>query len=532
MGISLRTVRHFILDRLIVERLIAQFSCTTLQPSLSERRHMTDYGKTLKQLIDFSGVKMYLVAEAVGYDVSYISKWCNKGYLPSAKASPKINEILSRLFSEEISSHGDLDLFRRQFGITGAEKELDTTIRVILQTAYDNSSNRENSKTARQDNTSMSVPRAIVHTNEIRRFFRQDFSEYLLASPPEPGKPLIILCTIDLCLFLGKILPEIIFPGDMELLVRIAVNEERLYQDHMAFLPRLYYFMSLHSKISFEIFSDEKLSDANVILIQDRMAAICSLDNEGHALSIFCSTDSEAVHHMQGKLIPFFNRSRILIQASDPINFHRKGYRTDFYAKNNYQILLACGFEYLLPRDCWESVVETARKKYKNEHIALLVRRLQVTWEEIFEHGSIDFFIMKTALIRYIETGEIIFTDVVHRLSPEQRKSHIQNVLEVSQKNPNIVFYLIDDEKLPVKNRLAYLSVFNNRKKAFMKNPNRYHCDSGPFFYSINDSSMIHNMTAFFDELKTKPVCLRFGYKDLLSFYTKYSSLINRMIDL
>ena len=47
---------------------------------------MAEYGKTLKQLIDFSSVKMYLVAEAVGYqDAKYFSRIFRKtvGIKPS-----------------------------------------------------------------------------------------------------------------------------------------------------------------------------------------------------------------------------------------------------------------------------------------------------------------------------------------------------------------------------------------------------------------------------------------------------------------
>ncbi|MDO5133130.1 MAG: hypothetical protein Q4D81_09130 [Eubacteriales bacterium] len=494
---------------------------------------MADYGKTLKHLIDFSSVKMYLVAEAVGYDVSYISKWCNKGYLPSAKAVPKINSILSGLLAEDISLHCDLDEFNRQFDVQATGETLEAIIQTMLQDAYEDSGKKEAAARNGKNGNEVSIgARTLVHTNEIRRFFREEFTECLRTSQTSPENPLQILCTLDLCLFLSKVLPELTFPVDMDFHVKIAVQEDRLYRDHFALLPKLYSFLSLNCRVSFELFSNEKIECANTILIEDRMAAICSLDSDGRVMSVFSVSDPQTVHHMYSKILPLFNRSRLLLRDSDPIDFHRKGYRTDFYSRDHFQILLACGFEYLLPRDCWESVVETARKKYKNEHIALLVRRLQVTWEEIFEHGSIDFFVLKTALLRYMETGEIIFTDVVHRLTPEQRKSHVLNVLEVTRKNPNIVFYLIDDEKFQTKNPLAYLSVFNNREKAFLKNPNRYHCENGPFFYSIRDNNLISKMGEFFDDLKTTPVCSRYGHEELQAFYDKYSSLINRMIDL
>ena len=37
---------------------------------------MSRYGELLKTLIKFTDIKMSTVADNLGYDVSYISKWC------------------------------------------------------------------------------------------------------------------------------------------------------------------------------------------------------------------------------------------------------------------------------------------------------------------------------------------------------------------------------------------------------------------------------------------------------------------------
>ena len=51
---------------------------------------MNAYGTLLKKLIRFTNIKLTNLAEIVGYDTSYISKWCNKGKLPAAKAAPNV----------------------------------------------------------------------------------------------------------------------------------------------------------------------------------------------------------------------------------------------------------------------------------------------------------------------------------------------------------------------------------------------------------------------------------------------------------
>ena len=78
---------------------------------------MSIYGTLLKKLINFSGSKLSTVAEEVGYDVSYISKWCNKAKLPAAKMAPNINRTLANHFSREILKHDDLMAFSKMFAV-------------------------------------------------------------------------------------------------------------------------------------------------------------------------------------------------------------------------------------------------------------------------------------------------------------------------------------------------------------------------------------------------------------------------------
>ena len=488
---------------------------------------MSAYGKMLKKLIDFSSVKMYVAAETVGYDVSYISKWCNKDYLPSVKASSQINQKLSAFLSKEILEHRDPVQFSGTFGVQAAAEDLESVIFGLLQDSYEKS-DVKGKKEKEPESAAPETGGILIHNSDILLYLQKDFPE--LVNTQEG--PIEILCTLDVCLFLEHVLPNIPLPKDREVDISIAVDKEKLFRDKEQLFPKLYMYLSTHSSVSFSLCSNEKLKQANIILVQNRVCLLCSQDDKGKIITMSTVTDQIPVRHIYSKLKSLFTHSEILLHVSDPLEFHRKGYRTDFYAKNNFQILLAHGFEYLLPRDCWQGVIDTAMRQFNNETIALLVRRLEITWDEIFEHGSIDFFVLKTSLIRYMETGEIIFTDVVHCLTPQERKSHIQHVLNITAKNPNIAFYLIDDEKFEEKNKLFYMSVFSNRSKAFIKNPNRYHHDCGPFFYSILSDDMIGQMTDYFDWLKNSHYCKRYTHEELSAFYNKYSTLINRMIDL
>src|SRR5699024_5118009 len=69
------------------------------------------YSELLKSLIDFTDTKLMVLANALGYDTSYISKWCSGNKLPTAKSIHEINEILGEIFAETIMEEETLVLF-------------------------------------------------------------------------------------------------------------------------------------------------------------------------------------------------------------------------------------------------------------------------------------------------------------------------------------------------------------------------------------------------------------------------------------
>ena len=99
--------------------------------------------------------------------------------------------------------------------------------------------------------------------------------------------------------------------------------------------------------------------------------------------------------------------------------------------------------------------------------------------------------------------------------------------------------YTIDGNKLmidyaneSVRDSEIHLSLFNNRKKLFLKNPGRYHTDVGPYFYSVLSDQLIQRISSYLDDLKNADFCSHYDAESLQTFYDKYSSLVHRMIDL
>ena len=93
---------------------------------------MTEYGTLLRRLVDFTGSKLYAVADEVGYDVSYISKWCNKDLLPAPKTAHTVNVALGRFFGDAIRRDGAGAAFDAAFPGAGAPEALEQRILSLI----------------------------------------------------------------------------------------------------------------------------------------------------------------------------------------------------------------------------------------------------------------------------------------------------------------------------------------------------------------------------------------------------------------
>ena len=488
---------------------------------------MTTYGTLLKNLINFSGSKLSTVAEEVGYDVSYISKWCNKAKLPAAKMAPNINRTLANHFTREILKHEDLSAFTKVFDMDASEDSLNSVIYSLLKDSYKTSSQEAASE---QQAETVYQTRVLSLANDVYAFFNHELHELIQSY----NEPIEVLCTLDLFRFITKNVEDAtshLIP-EHDVNVKIGLNMNKIRENSREYLGQLYFFINAHSHISFDFYDDILMNSLNTIIIKDHLAILCALDQYSRIQTATIITDPEKVNQIYIRTLPAFKATNLLLHATDSDEFYQHGYRTDFYTRDNYQILLTHGFEFLLPSECWKNITDTARERDGDEFMAQLVGQLQITWEEIFESSTLDFYLLKSSLLKYMEDGEIIFADILYNMTPDERKLHIENVLAKTRTNQNIRFHIIDEELLPNVQHLFNISIFNNLKKMFLKIPARYEGCVGPRFYSVLSDQLIKEITNMMNEIKTAPFCSSYDAEALEKFYERYGSMVTRMIDL
>ena len=480
---------------------------------------MTAYGNLLKALIDFSDSKLSFISEKTGYDISYISKWCTQGRLPASKAVPQINRILAECFSHEIIRQHSLIRFMKTFSVQATEESLETVLYELLRNAYDMSFQ------GRSDTLNL---RFLSKQKEITQFFNQIFPEML----NNYQEPLEIFCTLEICSFIRDGLE--IFPADwnpaFNIHVKMALDTEALTNDKDDYMKELYYFINSRNYIYFDFYDMLPAYAMNVIIVKNHLTILCVLNENRKILAVTIIEDRVQSNEMLRHAMPSFKNPKLLLKSFCLNDFCLNNYYLNFYMKDNFKILLTKGFEFFLPEISLTSILKMA--SCQSREYFSLINQIRITWEEIFEKSTIEFFLLKSALYKYIENGEIIFACISYTMTPEERILHIKNTLDILKKNPNIRFYVIDDESTPMFRRNLRTSLYYNKAKLFLKNTGLPHKNGGPMYYTIHSKQILKRTEIFLDRLKSKPYCYAYNSEDVQNFYEKYQSLIERMINL
>ena len=499
---------------------------------------MKAYGILLKQLLSLSNSKLTSLAEVIGYDVSYISKWCNKDFLPSAKAAGTIHRAMSAYFAGEILKIDAAADFAEEFQLPPARdsEALEKQILNLLKNAYRQSqAPRPASDSTPEPQAAAAAPGVPVFMTDARQislFFTETLPGLLRAD----RRHHTILTTLDILHFLSlsyfEKLPAAPAEGGLTIKAAVRIPEDGEDRERLSYLPKLYYLVNHYQHVSFSFYDNQELSDLNLILIDGMMTILCSLDDRKQLTAISITESQEMTDELFQRISPLFRSAALLAHASDSANLVRNGYRTQFYSHGSFRILLTRGFEFLLPPEITPKLIAAADKQGLPDSTGAMIRHLQITWEELFEKVPIDFFVLKSSLMKYVTDGIMFFADVRFYMTPEDRRLQIRHVLETLKRNPEIRFHVIDDDYLGL--GLLRSSIFSNGHQLFLKNTENYESESGrgPVFYTVESSRMITEIDQYLDLLKENPYCKTYDAPAVYSFYETYGNLVDRLMSI
>ena len=494
------------------------------------------YGELLKKLIVFTNTKMAVLARETGYDISYISKWCNKGLLPTPRTIAVINKKLAKVFAKEVIAQERFDDFFFEFDdiILKVDDNYDDyyiqlaeNIETALNSSYRLSSGSEISKSSSKAQDEIpSLSKKQVLEDIIKKI------NYVIKNSVNDVE---VLWTVDICKSLKyiNVFDKFAKNPNIKVTFHIALDIDEFNSNSNYYIKQLYTFLARNNTVFFEFYNGKNLKYANVIAVKNSFAVLTSISSDGYFDFGMNITEEDDVSRIYSFFSHKFKAQSCIIHACTSEEMTKKSYRTDFYSRTKFNFFITTGFEFLLPSEIIDNIVETAKKQTGSDNIEAMIRNLQITWEEIFEKREITFFVLSSSVLKYITNGEIFYTDVIYNLTVDERLAHLQKIIDISKRNPKIRFAVIDDESVMANEFSSLLSVFANDKKAFLKNHEAYRTGIGPNIYTINNKYLINSINEFAEAtLERHTICQEYDSAALEKMLDEYGTMVYRLMNI
>lgn len=491
------------------------------------------YGEFLKKLIVFTNTKIMVIANETGYDISYISKWCNKGILPTTRTISVINKKLSKVFANEIMAQDRLEDFLISFSDViqknGGDEDdtfsfLTASIESALTSHYRQSNTQESTSTQSQK---PSIENSLFCHTQVLENLICSIRKILMKTEKE----ITLLWTIDICKSFQYLNALELAAKSSQNRIRClaALDLDEFEKNPAYYMKQLYLLLSKNKTVFFEFYNGKNLKQTNAIVVEDAFADILSIDENGNLDFSVNITNLADVKTLFSFFTQKMTAQDLLLRSCTSKEINRS-YRTEFYSGSKFHFFNTYGFEFLLPPETIDHIVETVKLSPSLDITESMIRTLQITWEEIFENQEICFFFMLSSLYEYVTTGEIYYTDIHYKMQIEERIAHMKNIIEVSKKNPRIKFVILD-ESIFASDFMPHISVYANDKKIFLKNYSAYETGIGPNLYIICDKELIRIINAATSISLNNPMLYReYNSETLEELLEKYKSLIFRMM--
>lgn len=470
---------------------------------------INNFGETLRELKTICNMKSITLANYLGYDISYISKWCANKKLPSGRNIIHIIDEISRIFSREIMNNGKLKNFNSIYkqNIINIQ-ELNDYIRTMLEDSYDRSKRNENILKKEEN-------RIIFGKSDILSFVKTRLQEIIKNDKSQID--MYITCDI---LKMDTIHDDEEFYSCEfpKVNIRIGCNIEKIDEDSFGNVSKMHYLLSKYSKFDIQVYDNREFSRSNIILVKNKFAILYSMDKDCEIDFGVVITNNDALDKIYKNLKSKFDYAQVVIDTMNKEEIEKKKYVFNFYNSDKFQFLFNVNFDYLQP----QSIMNNFNIKMKSaECMSRELMNLQEIIEKKFHFSNVNIFIVKEVLDDYIYSslikyGPEVIKEIFHR---------IMLLIKYMETNNNIKLYMIHNDKIDSQVFKYSLEVYGGEHFVMFKKPMNCNEDTD-LFYIVKNIKMLKNIEKACTLLEDKEYVEEITAEDFNKLLDKYKKLV------
>lgn len=424
------------------------------------------FGYLLERLLYLSRQKKTSLAKALGYDISYISKWTSGKNLPIPK---NINEIctttskfiVSSLTEETISNVKDY--FEIDKSINDRE-DLENFLEELLKEAYVYTSQKSIPVQSKEVYWEEDC-NGVIHVNPRLRkqYIDRDVEKYINRSNE---LDLILSANLNKLGDNDKIsiadIKEELFKkrNYVNSRVRILLGFEDDYDDVVFNSIMIINMITMYPSMNFEVYNCEVDSNSIISIVKDRMFHTANFTKDKRCLLSTMSKDKHIIDEMYYSLETILkNQGSPIFEKKSFINIIKEKIYIQYFMTQDLRWLIGSMSELFMPSDLF---TEVANSLFEDEEILEELSKINIVLQNITYKSKIKVLIYASEIKRYMSSGKINFFNNPIELTFEQRKKHIIYIKHIISNLENVEIKLVDGDFVEYfkncKNPSLYLS--------------------------------------------------------------------------
>jgi hypothetical protein len=448
------------------------------------------FGKVLQELTMLCGVKHCNLADELGYDPSYISRWINGVKLPALRN----NDALFTQIATYLTKNADSDIRSRiagQFNLDCDDMTDESFSQALSSMLAATHAQEHKKRTPTTEKTGKE--NAIISPVKDVALFPESIFTVLQQMPP--AKRLDMICTTPIHIqfknndsFFGRVTD--ILPAGMGLRVIQFIDMDDFGSRTDISCRSFCYLMGLGGKIRYEFYGARLDRTSYVYLIRDGLLIQYIREPFSKEVYLLESGDRNTISRYCSSVDAYI---RDRLPFAKPINVRQlveKQYFIDFLIQPHCRCLLGQMQPFFFP--------ETLKKKFIAMHPGLEGEM------QLFFNGSSFFesvLIYQLALVNYIYTGRLMVLGTLIVVPPEERLQHLKNMAAQLKSASGKVYILSTQNNICNYNDLS-VSLFTNQHTAFALN---MHSDQNQLVYTISSTAMVKQLNAWLNHMQKLP---------------------------
>lgn len=410
------------------------------------------FGELLGKLLYLSNQKKSSLAKALGYDISYISKWINSKNLPSSKNANTICKDIANFIVESLTESTSDDIVK-YFEIDIKENE-DTRVYLLniiekyLKKSYLSTTGNINKGAILQETYTQERYNSTNYVNPRlrKKFLAEDVIGYV-----EKNEKLDILICAD------------IFHVPMEDKIALSSssqelnNIERENNLNIKFLTGFKYdkedvlinamvilnMVSSYYKMNFEMYNCDVAHSTGAFIVKNKLSYFGVFRPDGASLLTNISKEKEAVNEFYYSVESLLkSQGNLIYNKKSSIDIIKDTTYMQYIMGHDPRWLIGNINELFMPEDLFLEIAESIFGH--DEDIMNKLKKINIFLHNLTYKSELKVLIYQSEINKYISSGELSFFNIPVTLNFKQREKHIRHLEKILKESNDIEIRIID----------------------------------------------------------------------------------------